>query len=654
MKRITVIFKTHLDIGFTDLAEEVRRRYRDYIRAAVSTAEYFRRKDPAPCGFRYRWTVGSWLVDSMLSRGTAKDSAFLERAIRAGDIVWHAMPYTTESEVAGLAALKAGLSRSLALDRRFGCRTRAAKLTDVPGHTRGIVGPLADVGVSLFHIGTNPGCGVCDLPEIFRWRDAEGREIIVVYQTEYGRTLTLSGGDEGFVVCVAGDNHGAHSPEEAESILANLREEHPGATITGGTLEDMAAALVRVRDTLPVVTSEIGSTWVHGFASDPLLTARYRECLRFAETLRPETREKFLRELEIVTEHTCGVDIKKFLKDRRHWSGAAIRRLAAAHPVSAAAARRANATDGGYAMCVRSWDEQRGYIDAAARTLPPQYSRELLRRLADMVPVRGKIARQDAAISVAGGVSRLRTAHFSFTIDPERGCITDLRRADGTRLFKTALLFGGELFGPNDYKAYHRNYLRRIVDWTLNDFGKPGMPRRVYRLMEGFPTDVWDVSEPGCRRFLLRSRGANAFARSQELEIALPDDKPEIRATLRIFGKDPSRAPHALWCSFAPSTGQGAMSFTKLGERIDPTDVVEGGGRALHAIDGEISFAGGARLETLDAPLVAPGVRDILWKRRNPLPRTGSPFHVNLYNNVWGTNFPQWFSDDMAYRFVIS
>jgi hypothetical protein len=96
------------------------------------------------------------------------------------------------------------------------------------------------------------------------------------------------------------------------------------------------------------------------------------------------------------------------------------------------------------------------------------------------------------------------------------------------------------------------------------------------------------------------------------------------------------------------------IGFTDLAERIDPTDVVKGGGRALHAIDGEISFAGGARLETLDAPLVAPGVRDLLWKRCNPLPRTGSSFHVNLYNNVWGTNFPQWFSDDMAYRFVIS
>ncbi len=651
MKRITIVFKTHLDIGFTNLAEEVRRRYQNYVRAAVATADYFRAKDPSPDGFRYRWTVGSWLVDSILSKGSSEDAAFLERAIYRGDVVWHAMPYTTESEIAGLAAFRAGLGRSLALDRRFGRRTRAAKLTDVPGHTRGIVGPLVEAGVSLLHIGTNPGCGVCALPEAFRWRDSRWREIIVVYQTCYGRLLTLPGGKEAFLVCVAGDNSGAHSPEAVEALLENVHRDNPDAEIVCGTFDDIADSLGSIRDALPVVTSEIGSTWVHGFASDPLLTMRYRESLRFAETLAPDIREGFLRELEIVAEHTCGLDVKSWLHDKRHWTGAAMLRLGAFHPKAAAAARRANESDGGYAMCVRSWDEQREYIDVAARTLPPRERAPLKRRLASLAP-------KPAAAAGRAGTSLLspavRATNFSFEIDADRGCLRNLRAADGTRLFRTALLFGGELFGPADYDAYHRNYLRLACGWTLNDFGKPGMPRRAYRLFEGFPVTVSEFHEPGGRHFLLRSRLANVFARAWELELALPDATPEIRATLRIVGKDPSRAPHALWCSFAPSKGQGALSFAKLGEPINPMDVVKGGGRALHAIDGMIRLEGGVCVETLDAPLVAPGVRDLLWKRRNPLPRPGSPFHVNLYNNVWGTNFPQWFGDDMCYRFRIA
>ena len=249
--------------------------------------------------------------------------------------------------------------------------------------------------------------------------------------------------------------------------------------------------------------------------------------------------------------------------------------------------------------------------------------------------------------------AHVTTPHFAFEIDAERGCLRNLRGGDGTRLFREAFLFGGELFGPSDYAAYHRNYLRLRVDWTLNDFGKPGMPRRAYRLLDGFPARAFELPCDGGRRYILRSRSANAFAKAWELELALPDDVPELRATLRVLGKDPSRAPHALWLSFAPSGNQGGVSFTKLGETIDPADVVEGGGSTLHAIDGEIRLDGGAVVETLDAPLLAPGARDLLRKRRNPAPKPGSPFHVNIYNNVWGTNFPQWFGGDVACRFAV-
>ena len=66
MRRVRIIFKTHLDIGFTDLAVRVVERYfRDFIVQAVKTAEYFRRGSGA---FRYRWTVGSWLIDEYFNR----------------------------------------------------------------------------------------------------------------------------------------------------------------------------------------------------------------------------------------------------------------------------------------------------------------------------------------------------------------------------------------------------------------------------------------------------------------------------------------------------------------------------------------------------------------------------------------------------------
>lgn len=54
-REILILFKTHLDLGFTDLAGEVFRRYMDsYIPQALALAKQTRN---TPC--RFRWTVGS-------------------------------------------------------------------------------------------------------------------------------------------------------------------------------------------------------------------------------------------------------------------------------------------------------------------------------------------------------------------------------------------------------------------------------------------------------------------------------------------------------------------------------------------------------------------------------------------------------------------
>ncbi len=73
----------------------------------------------------------------------------LERAIERGLIRWHGLPFTTHSELMSPALFRAGLSFSKELDRRFGKQTIAAKMTDVPGHTIGIVPLLAEAGLQL-------------------------------------------------------------------------------------------------------------------------------------------------------------------------------------------------------------------------------------------------------------------------------------------------------------------------------------------------------------------------------------------------------------------------------------------------------------------------------------------------------------------------
>ena len=115
-KTIHLVFKTHLDIGFSNLAENVRREYhRHFIPQALTTAEHFFGEDPRQP--KFIWTTGAWLIADYLAGATADEAARLERAIERGLIRWHALPFTTHSELMSPDLFRAGLSYARELDR---------------------------------------------------------------------------------------------------------------------------------------------------------------------------------------------------------------------------------------------------------------------------------------------------------------------------------------------------------------------------------------------------------------------------------------------------------------------------------------------------------------------------------------------------------
>lgn len=87
VKKVYVIFKTHLDVGFTDLSSVVTDRYiTEFIPKAIDVAEEL---EADGSNDRYVWTTGSWLVWKFLRNAPAKDVKRLEEAIRKGYIVWN-------------------------------------------------------------------------------------------------------------------------------------------------------------------------------------------------------------------------------------------------------------------------------------------------------------------------------------------------------------------------------------------------------------------------------------------------------------------------------------------------------------------------------------------------------------------------------------
>ena len=651
MTTVHLLFKTHLDIGFTDYAANVVQTYvEQFIPQALALAE--RTRDSA---YRFRWTTGAWLIYNYLEQASPENRRRMEDAIAAGDIRWHALPFTTHTELLDESLFRFGLTYAQTLDRRFGQQTIAAKLTDVPGHTRALVPLLAEAGIKLLHIGVNEASSVPDVPPVFRWRDeASGAEIMMIYRGEYGGVTTVPGLDHALALVLTNDNAG---PPADTSIAENYRQlatEVPNASVVASTLDDFARQLETVRDRLPVLTSEIGDTWIHGAGTDPAKVSRYRELSRLRRewlerTLSDADRQRvanFSRRLIMIPEHTWGMDEKTHLLDHTHHLApdlAILRQTEAAKKFEA------------------SWAEQRAYLTQALDALTGSpLAIEAQTHLDQIAPHRPNLT---SLVPFANFT--LRNTRFEVAFDPATGAIH--RLFDQTIGYTWAdsshplALLRYDRYGSEDYARFWEQYNRNrdnpeVVAWGWEDFTKPGIPVADHHIWLPHVTDAYQDGAARAIFALEYAEDARQFGvpRQAFLDYTVTDDG--LNLTFSWFDKPACRLPEAFWLSFQPHADQlDGWRFEKIGRAINPHDVVSRGARTLHAVDQTVTYQGDARsfqLTTLDAPLVAPGQPSLL-DFHNRLPDMQAGVHVNLYNNVWGTNFPMWFEEDAQFRFTL-
>ena len=77
------------------------------------------------------------------------------------------------------------------------------------------------------------------------------------------------------------DNSGPHSYEHVKLIYDVIRDLYPGAELApSDAFDDFISDIMPYKDTLPVITEEIGDTWIMGVSSDPLKVALYKSISR--------------------------------------------------------------------------------------------------------------------------------------------------------------------------------------------------------------------------------------------------------------------------------------------------------------------------------------------------------------------------------------
>jgi hypothetical protein len=658
VKRVLVMFKCHFDAGFIDTQKNVVNKYfTRYFPEAVEVAK----NANAGGKRRYVWTTGSWLLFEYLEQAQAAEKKTMEEAIERGDIAWHALPFTWQTEMLSPSMIEGSVALARSLDKRYGRKTTGAKMTDVPGHTRGIIAPLARNGVTFLEIGVNGGSTPAKLPPLFLWKDTAGASLAMMYHHEYGDVAVVPESDLALVTEVRGDNSGPHTLKEIDEIHAGLAARFPNAEIKAANLSEMANALEPHRGNLPVVTQEIGDTWIYGCASDPLKVARFRALTRLRDEwiskgafrVGDETDLKLLRHVLLEAEHTWGTDTKTWLDFDNYLPADLAKMLDTKN----------------YKVVEFSWIEKRQDLLDGVATLPESLRDQAERAIA--------VVNAPPEVDVEGGPTlhpagrAIETTHFVIGTDPRTGAITRLRNKATGREWASeknpVALVSYQTLSQEDYQRYQASYLTSKADWAQKDFGKPNIETFGAKREEWQPASaevsVEDTAE--AHRVLIRvqfndeaafSSGRAAFPRQAFMELVLPRAEPAVHLQLSWFGKPATRMPEALWLTFNPIVDDvHGWSLDKSGHAVSSFDVVENGNRHMHALQKGFAWKGSGAsfaVETQDAPVVALGERNPLIFS-NDQPDLSKGIHSCLYNNAWGTNYIMWYGEDLRARYVL-
>jgi hypothetical protein len=276
VREIIVVYKTHFDIGYTDLVTNVLNRYRTrFVDGAMQAIEHSR---SLPQGQQFVWTIPGWPLKQMLWPGQTPDRREkILKALREGRLTVHAMPFSLQTESLDLEDLVRGLVFSTEVARENGLPLpRAAKMTDVPQHTWVLPTLLKHAGIDFLQIGCNGGSAPMRVPLLFWWEGPDGSRLLTSYSPDYGTPLVPPKDwpyHTWLAMIMTGDNHGPPTTEEVDKLLQQAAKELPNVKIRFGRLEDFYDAIVAEKNqNIPVVRGDMPDTWIHGFESFPVET----------------------------------------------------------------------------------------------------------------------------------------------------------------------------------------------------------------------------------------------------------------------------------------------------------------------------------------------------------------------------------------------
>ena len=214
-------------------------------------------------------------------------------------------------------------------------------------------------------------------------------------------------------------------------------------------------------------------------------------------------------------------------------------------------------------------------------------------------------------------------------------------------------------YGADDYNYWFTHYSRdldKTAHWAFADFGKPNIDKIADKYKQGrfaYKLENLTVSQETNRFFALAELHIDGYfyeslGAPQVFQIKYTLESNRLTAELLWQNKPANRLPESIMFHVYPRSEK--VSFTKLGRKIDPFDIAKNGNRNIAAVENiELD---GVKITNLHSPLVGIGKGKILHFDNEYSPLSDGIAYV-LYDNIWGTNFPLWYSDNAYFKYDI-
>ena len=247
--------------------------------------------------------------------------------------------------------------------------------------------------------------------------------------------------------------------------------------------------------------------------------------------------------------------------------------------------------------------------------------------------------------------------YLKIQFDPAKGSISSIvEKSSGREMVDKNSEFGFgqylyERFSKKDADSYVKSYVKSGDGDRL---GKPNLTDEPHVTEKGNNAKIiFSKNDVSVTATMLFSASTN-LPHDYSITVSLYRNKPNVELIWNINSKPAESWPEAGWISLPFNVDKPTFKLARLGAVVDPAlDFVKGSNFDYNFLNSGMAVIGGngngIGISTPDAPGISldrPG----LWKYSGYfVPKKPNVF-VNLYNNLWSTNFTEWIEGSWSAR----